>query len=167
MTTKHSLILLGISTFTCLFQLSFSFITIIINKPVKSVYAKKQLKMNSQLSSLSKLPELVVFDLDMCLWSPEMYTLSEIPNENSKKIFKRISEEDNREIIISVASGNEYIKLFPAALAVLQDYYMDKYPSMRIAAASSADTPLAVKIGRAAMQILEVFPGITVRYENL
>jgi hypothetical protein len=27
------------------------------------------------------LPELVVFDLDDCLWSPEMYTLSEIPEK--------------------------------------------------------------------------------------
>jgi hypothetical protein len=33
---------------------------------------------------------------------------------------------------------------------------------MRLAAASSANTPLAVKIGRAAMQILEVVPGVTV-----
>ena len=37
-----------------------------------------------------------------------------------------------------------------------------KYPGMRLAAASSANSPLAVKIGRAAMQILEVVPGVTV-----
>lgn len=28
-----------------------------------------------------KLPRLVVFDLDQCLWSPEMYLLREIPTE--------------------------------------------------------------------------------------
>ena len=36
------------------------------------------------------------------------------------------------------------------------------YPGMRLAAASSADTPLAETIGRAAMKILEVLPGLTV-----
>ena len=52
----------------------------------------------------------------------------------------------------------------PAALQVLQDYYIGNFPStMRIAAASSADTPLAVEIGRAAMNLLEVLPGITLR----
>ena len=34
---------------------------------------------------------------------------------------------------------------------------------MKIAAASSADTPLAVRIGRAALSLLEVEPGVTVR----
>ena len=33
---------------------------------------------------------------------------------------------------------------------------------MRLAVASSADTPLAEQIGRAAMKILEVLPGLTV-----
>ena len=37
---------------------------------------------------------------------------------------------------------------------------------MRLAAASSADTPFAVQIGRAAMRILEVVPGVTVEEVN-
>ena len=37
-----------------------------------------------------------------------------------------------------------------------QDYYHGKYPGMRIAAASSADTPFAVKIARKALTMLEV-----------
>lgn len=34
---------------------------------------------------------------------------------------------------------------------------------MRVAVASSADTPLAVRIGRSALEFLEVVPGVTVR----
>lgn len=34
---------------------------------------------------------------------------------------------------------------------------------MRIAAASSADTPLAVSIGKKAMSMLEIVPGVTMR----
>jgi hypothetical protein len=34
---------------------------------------------------------------------------------------------------------------------------------MRVACASSADTPLAVRIGKSALALLEVVPGVTVR----
>jgi hypothetical protein len=37
-----------------------------------------------------------------------------------------------------------------------------KFPGMKIAAASSADTPFAVQIGRKALTMLEVVPGVTV-----
>ena len=47
------------------------------------------------------------------------------------------------------------------ALRVFQEYWTGKYPGMRLAAASSADTPLAVKIGRKAMTLLEIVPGVT------
>lgn len=71
--------------------------------------------------------------------------------------------KDKDEGVIAVQSGSEQIRLFSTALHVLQDYYLGKYPtSMRIAAASTADTPLAVSIGRAALQMLEILPGVTV-----
>ena len=99
------------------------------------------------------LPELVVFDMDMCLWSPEMYTLDTIP---TLKDVQRGNLGDKGEGVVAVSSGYEDIQIFPAALMVLQDFYEGKYGSkMRIAAASSADTPRAVSIGRAAMGILE------------
>ena len=99
------------------------------------------------------LPELVVFDMDMCLWSPEMYTLDSIP---TLKDAQRGKLGDKGEGVVAVSSGYEDIRIFPAALTVLQDFYEGKYgTTMRIAAASSADTPRAVSIGRAAMGILE------------
>ena len=54
---------------------------------------------------------------------------------------------------------------FPSASALkaLQELHAGKYPDMRAATASSADTPHAVAIGRAALSILEVVPGVTVR----
>lgn len=108
----------------------------------------------------ANLPELVVFDLDQCLWTPEMYTLSEIPTVQSAKIGSLGGHGCG---VVGVKSGREVIQLFPDALAILQDIYLDRYPGVRIAAASSADTPQAVKIGRAAMSILEVLPGVTMR----
>lgn len=106
------------------------------------------------------LPKLVVFDLDQCLWSPEMYTLSSVPGKDHAKL-GRLGEFGDGAL--GVYSGREVIQLFPGALKVLQDIYLDKYPGVRIAAASSADTPLAVRIGKAAMNILEILPGVTMR----
>lgn len=105
-------------------------------------------------------PLLVVFDLDQCLWTPEMYTLSCVPDKSCALL----GNLGNRGCgVFGVRTGRDLVQLFPDALEILQDIYLDKYPGMRIAAASSADTPLAVKIGITAMNILEVLPGITMR----
>ena len=105
-------------------------------------------------------PELIVFDLDQCLWTPEMYTLSVVPSKDRVKLGPLGSCGHG---IVGVHSGREVIQLFPDALKVLQEIYLDKYPGMKIAAASSADTPMAVKIGKTAMSLLEVLPGVTMR----
>lgn len=110
------------------------------------------------LSEIKVLPQLVVFDLDQCLWHPEMYTLDELPSD--PVIGKLGTYGDG---VISVRSGYEQIQLFPDALRILQEYYLNMYPNIRIAAASSADTSRAVQIGRTAMNILEVLPGVTMR----
>eukprot|EP01041_Mallomonas_annulata_P005702 gene5702-11508_t len=122
---------------------------------------QRSIKMALSTSSLviTTLPTLVVFDLDMCLWNPEMYTLNELPTE---RVIGKLGVYDG-EGVIGVKSGFETIRLFPGALEVLQEFYAGKYPNMRIAAASSADTPRAVEIGRTALNILEVVPGVTVR----
>ena len=105
-------------------------------------------------------PSLVVFDLDDCVWSPEMYTLNEVPSTASAV---RGSLGDGKgEGVVGVRSGSEVIRLFPGALQAFQRVLAGEYGAeMRLAAASSADTPQAVRIGRAAMAILEVMPGVT------
>ena len=106
-------------------------------------------------------PELVVFDMDMCLWSPEMYTLNHIPLK-SDVIIGKLGNYD--EGVIGVKSDYDQIRLFPDALTILQDIYQGVYGNnLKIAVASSADTPHAVSIGKAAMSFLEVLPGVTLR----
>jgi magnesium-dependent phosphatase 1 len=106
-------------------------------------------------------PSLCVLDLDMCVWSPEMYLLGEMPDRPI------IGDLNGRgEGVIGVHSGPDVIKLFPGALAALQECADGLHGDMKLAVASSADTPRAEKIGRAAMQILEILPGLTM-YELL
>jgi magnesium-dependent phosphatase 1 len=89
-----------------------------------------------------------------------MYTLSKLPSKDRVKLGDLGKHKTG---VVGVYSGAEVIQLFPDALDILQDIYLGKYPGVRIAAASSADTPLAVKIGKAAMGILEILPGVTMR----
>lgn len=121
------------------------------------VLTQTKIKMSSDML----YPSLVVFDLDMCVWSPEMYTLSDLPTTEFRGPLIKGDEES--EGVISVLSGGDQIKLFPDARKVLQEFYQNKYPGMRLAIASSADTPRAVEIGKAALNMLEVLPGVTVR----
>lgn len=58
--------------------------------------------------------------------------------------------------------GNPSEILHRGALKALQSHAEGLYPGMRIAVASSANTPFAEKVGRKALAMLEVLPGISV-----
>jgi len=104
------------------------------------------------------LPELMVFDLDDCLWSPEMFTLDEMPSG-----VVRGSLNGRGEGVVGVKSGSETIRLFPGALRVLQECADGEYEPMRLGIASSSDTPLAASIAEASLRLLEVLPGLSLR----
>eukprot|EP00568_Trieres_chinensis_P010263 CAMPEP_0183296854 /NCGR_PEP_ID=MMETSP0160_2-20130417/4280_1 /TAXON_ID=2839 ORGANISM="Odontella Sinensis, Strain Grunow 1884" /NCGR_SAMPLE_ID=MMETSP0160_2 /ASSEMBLY_ACC=CAM_ASM_000250 /LENGTH=221 /DNA_ID=CAMNT_0025458543 /DNA_START=68 /DNA_END=729 /DNA_ORIENTATION=- len=104
-------------------------------------------------------PELCVFDLDACLWDKEMFEMSSIPTESGKV---KGDLNGRGEGVIGVMSGRDRISLHKGSLIALQEHHDLSYPGMRIALASSADTPFAEKVGRAALKMLEVVPGVTV-----
>ena len=65
--------------------------------------------------------------------------------------------------VTGVMSGRSKISLHRGSLVALQEHADGSlYPGMRIALASSADTPFAEKVGRASLKLLEVLPGITI-----
>eukprot|EP00966_Prymnesium_polylepis_P037845 878101-Prymnesium_polylepis.1 len=59
------------------------------------------------------LPKLLVFDLDACLWSPEMYELGAAPTAYDASLG-------------GVKAGHDTVKLFPGAAAVMQLLLDDK-----------------------------------------
>lgn len=102
-------------------------------------------------------PELTVFDLDACFWDQEMYEMPALPSDTV------MGDLNGRgQGVIGVMSGRHQISLHKGSLQALQDHADGKYPGMRVAFASSADTPFAEKIGRACLKMLEVLPGMTV-----
>ena len=106
-------------------------------------------------------PELLVFDMDACLWDKEMYEMSAIPTDTDKD--KVTGDLNGRgEGVTGVMSGREKISLHRGSLIALQEHYDGRYPGMKIAMASSADTPFAERVGRASLKLLEVVPGVSV-----
>ena len=65
------------------------------------------------------------------------------------------------EGVIGVMSGRNKISLHKGSLVAMQEHADGAYPGMRVALASSANTPLAERIGRATLGLLEVTPGVT------
>lgn len=83
-------------------------------------------------------PELLVYDMDACLWDKEMYEMSSLPSSTV------MGDLNGRgEGVVGVMSGRDKISLHKGSLISLQEHHDGKYPGMKIAMASSADTPFA------------------------
>ena len=111
------------------------------------------------MAATEVFPELTVFDLDACFWDQEMYEMTAIPGPQD------VVMGDLRgrgEGVVGVMSGGHKISLHPGALLAMQHHQDGMYGSMKVAFASSADTPFAEKVGRASLKLLEVVPGTTV-----
>ena len=87
-----------------------------------------------------------------------MYLLSDMPDRPIKGDLNGRGDG-----VVGVHSGGSVIRIYKGALMAMQGVWDGKYPGMRLAVASSADTPLAESIGRAAMDLLEVVPGVTMK----
>ena len=86
-----------------------------------------------------RVPSLVVFDLDECVWSPEMYTLRAVPT-TADAVLGDLGGSGRG--VVGVKSGESTIRLFAGALQAFQRILAGEYGSaLRVAAASSADTP--------------------------
>ena len=78
---------------------------------------------------VARLPGLVVFDLDACLWSPEMYELTAPPTAYVPSLG-------------GVAAGSDTVTLYSGAAAVLLRLLVDPmYAQIKVAVASSTTEP--------------------------
>ena len=115
--------------------------------------------LSTTATTLPTLPRLCVFDLDACLWDKEMFEMPSVPTASN---VVRGDLNGRGEGVIGVMSGRNKISLHEGSLVALQEHNDDKFPGMKVALASSANTPLACQIGRASLALLEVVPGVTV-----
>jgi magnesium-dependent phosphatase 1 len=79
------------------------------------------------------LPSLIVFDLDACLWTPEMFELNTSPTVYDPKAG-------------GMRAGQDTVRLFPGAQAVIRKILLsDEFKSVRVAVASSTTEPTYAK----------------------
>jgi len=106
-------------------------------------------------------PKLCVFDLDACFWDQEMYTMHALPTQT---ITGELSNGRGQGVVgvRSTDPRDPIIRLHAGSLFALQQHYDQAYPGMKVAFASSADTPFAEECARAALKLLQVVPGLTV-----
>jgi magnesium-dependent phosphatase 1 len=81
------------------------------------------------MASAPRLPRLLVFDLDACLWHPEMYELAAAPTKYNSSLQ-------------GVAAGDDTVRLYPGAAAVLRRLLVDPtFSTVKVAVASSTTEP--------------------------
>jgi magnesium-dependent phosphatase 1 len=105
------------------------------------------------------VPKLIVFDLDMCMWSPEMYELSSKP---SKEVRGSLNNEMGEGVVgAKELTRGETVTLFPGALLALQELYqLKEFSNTKVAAASSGEEP---SYSHACLDMLEILPNVKMR----
>eukprot|EP00941_MAST-03F_sp_MAST-3F-sp1_P002155 g2155.t1 len=103
--------------------------------------------------SKKNVPSLVVFDLDMTLWNPEMYILRGEPNQPVR--------EDGLDYVVGASNGTQTVKIFPGARLALNELKSKpEFKNVKIAAASSTEEP---DFAFAALSTIELKPGLPLR----
>ena len=96
---------------------------------VRASTAPDDSRHTARRRTMSRVPKLLIFDLDACLWSPEMFELRAAPTTYDAAAG-------------GVRAGSEVVRLFPGALAVLRRLITDPaLNSIKVAVASSTTEP--------------------------
>ena len=135
---------------------------------------------NSNSSSSSPLPSLIVFDLDDCLWTPEMHELSGMP---SIEVEGPLDTNDNMSTLGTIGlkvpsrrrgrggrgfdwggynqDYEEIVELYPGARLALRELATNpKYKEVKIGVASSSLEP---SYSKACIESIEIIEGVTMK----
>eukprot|EP01064_Diplonema_japonicum_P037410 TRINITY_DN8744_c0_g1_i2.p1 TRINITY_DN8744_c0_g1~~TRINITY_DN8744_c0_g1_i2.p1 ORF type:complete len:181 (+),score=48.94 TRINITY_DN8744_c0_g1_i2:53-595(+) len=92
------------------------------------------------------MPTMVVFDLDACLWDPEVYLLDRKPSTPVKR--------DGR--VVGASDGSQTVTLHPGAVVALNE--LQEMPDVKVAAASTSLNP---SYSYECLRLIEVAPGVS------
>ena len=99
---------------------------------------------------------MIVFDLDDCLWHPEMH---ELPGMPSKPVHGDLGNGQVGVVGLQVQRGRTTVQLYPGARQALYRLATDPaYRGIRLAAAS---TSLEPSYSHACLAGIEILPGLT------
>eukprot|EP01062_Namystynia_karyoxenos_P009324 TRINITY_DN13300_c0_g1_i1.p2 TRINITY_DN13300_c0_g1~~TRINITY_DN13300_c0_g1_i1.p2 ORF type:complete len:233 (+),score=53.97 TRINITY_DN13300_c0_g1_i1:70-699(+) len=105
----------------------------------------------------SPLPALAVFDLDDCLWTPEMH---ELPCCPSQPVLGPMPGGGEGAAGLRCGKDGPVVRLFPGALRALHELHSaPEFAGVQVAAASSSLEP---SYSAACLEGLEVAPGVSI-----
>lgn len=104
--------------------------------------AKKSRKPKDLQSSKKRLPRLVVFDLDGCLWRPELFEILTCPRDNRGPPFSLNERDEIPGTTLKSAGGGHTLKLLGDTRSILTELYYqeDWYPTL-VGISSRTDPP--------------------------
>jgi magnesium-dependent phosphatase 1 len=108
------------------------------------------------------LPTMIVFDLDDCLWSPEMYTLSDVPSipEEGDLTPNGVSDLNLRGCVGMKVPRGPTVKLYSGARRVLYELATNPmYKGIILASASSSEEPT---FSFSCLRGIEILPELTI-----
>ena len=130
--------------------------------PREAVDKKALLRCYSRESQMSKLPSMIVFDLDDCLWSPEMHELNGLPEipVHGELNPKSIGGKRLKGVVgLQVPRYRDTVMLFDGARRVLYEIATNPiYKDILLATASSSLEP---SYSYACLAGIEILPGLT------
>lgn len=106
------------------------------------------------------LPSMIVFDLDDCLWSPEMYTLRDRPSIPIEGIID--DKNRHRGIVgMQVPRNGPIVRLFSEAREILQELTTNPtYKDITLGLASSSEEPT---YSWSCLEGIEIVPGTVMK----
>ena len=134
--------------------------TISSNKRASSAIITRMSSTKSSSSDADNLllPSLIVFDLDDCLWTPEMHGLSGLPEI---PVHGDLDDKSTKGVVgLKVARYNDMVELHPGARKVLHELATNPiYKDVQLATAS---TSLEPSYSYACLDGIEILPGVVV-----
>jgi magnesium-dependent phosphatase 1 len=163
--------------------------SVYISKVVGFSSISKTTSAASAASMPQTMPKMIVFDLDDCLWSPEVNTepltrtppLSHItntpsltpphdpissqmytlPNKPINPILGRLQGDAGEGVIgVQCSGGGPTVSLFPDALATLQRLHTERDTTFKDTLFAVASSSEEPSYSRSCLENLDIFPGI-------
>lgn len=121
---------------------------------------------SQQPSNISKhhlLPTMIVFDLDDCLWSPEMHELCSAPDIAVRGILNpHLPKAEQKLGVVGLSNRHgDTVRLYDGARRALYELATNQeYKNVIVAVAS---TSLKPPYSHACLEVIEILPGKTLR----
>eukprot|EP00667_Euglena_gracilis_P025583 EG_transcript_30111 len=109
----------------------------------------------SPIAGLARVPHMIVFDLDDCLWHPEMHELARPPAE---AVVGDLG--GGQQGVVGLRAGRDVVRLHSGALIALQQLCTD--PLLQSVIVAAASTSLEPTYAHSCLDGLEILPGTTV-----